>query len=96
MPTPVQIPVLPDNISISGPDTVTFESHTLKTLATNNPQLAVDLINEHGFAIDTSKMSWGSDGKVKIQDVFVKDKIEAALKKGNLSALNICGLCQAG
>ena len=94
MPNPIYIPVLPVNISVAGPDSVMLESHTFKTLTSTNPQLAADLINENGFNIDTSKISWAPDGKVTIKDIVVKNKLEKALNNGTMAALNICGLCK--
>lgn len=94
MPNPTNIPILPENISITGTDTVALHSHTLKSLASKDPKLATDLLNENGFTLDPTKITWAHDGTVTIKDILVKDKLDKTLKNKNMAALNICGLCK--
>ncbi len=94
MSNPTHISVLPENIEITAPNAVTIQSHSLKTLVSQDPGEAAKLINENGFSITPEKLTWGPDGRVTIEDLIVKDKIQKALNKGSIAALNICGLCK--
>lgn len=84
------IPILPQNISIND-DSVTLSSHSLKSLVAVDIDKAVSLINENGFNVDASKISWDDGGRVVIKDFDIKEKLK---KNQDIAALNVCGLCK--
>lgn len=92
MATYINIPVLPQNMKIEK-DSVVLESHSLKNLLTSDPDLSMRLLNENGLGVDIGKLTWDENGRVKIDDILVKDNVAARIKKGDLAALNVCGLC---
>jgi len=85
------IPILPQNISINDDDSVTLSSHSLKSLVAVDIDKAVSLINENGFNVDASKISWDDGGRVVIKDFDIKEKLK---NNQDIAALNVCGLCK--
>lgn len=89
------VPILKENISTDENGAV-LESYSFAALVHEDKTQAAKLLKENGLSIDLEKITIGPNGKVRLTDEEVKQRLERAILNPDFVALNICGLCKAG